>query len=172
MVPVRIRFPLRERLGKECSGVHLFICSRAVRWKVSARCAVRLLAGWSSRAVVRLHGFPLSFPRDQRAREKGNRQYVGTRPMRLGDRKCCRTWKVCTNGRAPGLENRDVGVNASAGVRILYFPRNGVSRRCGNRPVKPVPSGKVGSIPTASTKRLRFHTSNGALVSTRSREPA
>lgn len=56
----------------------------------------------------------------------------------------------------------------SAGVRILYFPRNGVSDGCRARPVKPWPSAGWVRVPRRQRSDCGSITLLGALVSTRS----
>lgn len=59
-------------------------------------------------------------------------------------------WKVCTNGRAPGLENRDVGREAGGGSNPLSSAQWRQQRVL--RPAcKAGAFGMVGSSPTAST---------------------
>ena len=125
MVRVRIPLPLRERSGTECSGVHLY-WHRTVRHGRSV--------AWRYKPVA------------NRLRPGDPGATVRSRDLPL--------WKVCTNGRAPGLENRDVGREAGGGSNPLLSAR-WRQQRALHPACKAGAFGMVGSSPTASTNLIR-----------------
>lgn len=143
--------------------------ARADRWKVSERSRAAL----AKRVVRPDRG---SNPRPsalwsaaRRSHGEEARQYVGSRPSRHRRPQVLPDMEDSAEWSATGVEYRaTVTREGSSPLSSAQWRQRRVSRPA----CKAGAFGMVGSSPTASTKRLRFqHTTNGALVSTRSREP-